>query len=286
MKTPFFRFLSITLITLGLIIGISYLILKTNYFGNQSAKSASVRLTKPPVALTQLFPQSVGKKWTYEGFAEYRDTRSLLSIQKPKNKSSILEVMNFSGKVADLSGGGSKRNYNFHLRYLFSKNSVYEEILQADTPFPHQIHCLKILTLPIKKGATWQQQIITQNAHIKKDATWQHPQIIQNTYKIKIKPESVKSRTENGKLIVKVHNQITFTNPQTKKLQAQILELRTENGKQIVKVRYRMPMSGMPNGIYEEIREFTTGIGLTYFENTFDENSENRFQYRLYELQQ
>jgi len=222
MKTSFFRSLSITLITLGLIIG------------NQSAKSASVSLTKPPVALTQLFPRVVGAKSTYEGFAEYRASRTLLSIQKPKNKSSILEIMNFSGKVADPSGGGSKRNFNFRLRYLFTKNSVYEEIIQADTPFPHQIRSLQMLTLPLKKGATWQQQI-TQNK-------------------------------------------------QSKKLQAQILELRTENGRQIVKVRYRVPMQGMPQGVYEEIREFTTGMGLTYFEKTFDKNSENRFQYHLYDL--
>ena len=222
---------------LNLILGINLgILLITGCFGNQSAKPAPVRLAKPPVTLTKFFPRNVGTKWTYEGFAEYRDTRSLLRIQKPKNKSSILEIMNFSGKVADLSDGESKRNFNFRLRYLFTINSVYEEIIQADTPFPHQIRSLQMLTLPLEKGATWQQQI-TQNK-------------------------------------------------QSKKLQAQILELRTENGKQIVKVRYHVPMQGMPQGVYEEIREFTTGMGLTYFEKTFDENSENRFQYRLYELQQ
>ncbi len=218
-----------------LILSSSIICLLTGCFNNQSVKPAPMRLNSPPSTLTRFFPKIVGTKWTYEGFAEYRDTRTLDSVQKVKTNQTTNEVMNLSGKVADLSDGESKRNFNFRLKYLITKNSVYEEIIQADTPFPHQIRSLKILALPIKKGTTWKEQI-----------------------------------SQKG---------------QKKQLQAQILELRTENGKQIVKVRYRVPMPGMPNGIYEEIREFTAGKGLTYFEKTFDPNPENRFQYRLYKLQ-
>jgi hypothetical protein len=51
-----------------------------------------------------------------------------------------------------------------------------------------------------------------------------------------------------------------------------------------VTVRYRVPMAGMPQGIYEEIRLFAQGLGVVRFEKTFDSNPNNRFNYFLFAL--
>lgn len=69
-------------------------------------------------------------------------------------------------------------------------------------------------------------------------------------------------------------------------LRAGILDVRTDPnlGSKVVKVRYRVPMSGMPGGVYEEIREFAGKKGVYRFEKTFDPDPAIRFQYTLREV--
>lgn len=69
-------------------------------------------------------------------------------------------------------------------------------------------------------------------------------------------------------------------------LRAVITDIRTEPSikAKVVRVRYRMPMTGMPNGIYEEVREFAKGIGVYRFEKTFGPNTTDRFNYAFREL--
>ena len=51
-------------------------------------------------------------------------------------------------------------------------------------------------------------------------------------------------------------------------------------------MRYRVPMAGMPGGIYEEIRDFRASAGVARFENTFGRTPEERFSYSLFGLEQ
>ena len=185
-------------------------------------------------SLLAYFPQQIGTVWAYNGFAEYSHQMKLDSIvEMEKRKRIILEI---TGNVGDPSGGESIRDFDFKIRYIITSTTVYENIVQADTPFPHILKNVAVLKLPIRKGAKWQQTV-----------------------------------TIDGKEQV---------------LRAEIIEVRTDrliNG-QNVRVRYRVPIEGMPNGVYEEIREFGHGIGIVWFEKTFGVRPTERFSYVLYKV--
>ncbi len=186
----------------------------------------------PAPALLAYFPQKAGTTWSYEGYAEYASRMNLNSVVKKADPKKIYHYI--SGAVEDVSSGESSRNFRFKLRYTFTSNSVFENIQEADTPFPHTLKNVELLRLPLKKGAKWTQ-----------------------AHRIK---------------------------GQKRLLEALILDIRTEKAirSEIIRVRYRIPMAGMPNGIYEEIREFAKGMGVYRFEKTFlGSNPANRFNYSL-----
>ncbi len=180
-------------------------------------------------ALLALFPQEAGTRWHYEGFAEYAHDMELRSVKRKRD--SI--VHQISGLVVDVSGGESNRDFRFSLSYVFTRNEVREQIIRADTPFPHRINGLALLRLPLRAGATWRQSVRV-----------------------------------GGK---------------TRIVSAQILKVEGQGGVQYT-VRYRMPMAGMPGGVYEEERVFRRGAGEVRFENTFGPAPEERFSYRLFRL--
>ena len=183
----------------------------------------------PDPSLMAFFPQKTGAKWTYMGMAEYDHRMTLNKI----TKSPLQLIYKISGKVGDPSGGATKRKLDFRLEYQFTKKAVYEKIIEADTPFPHRIKNLKLLALPITKGATWRQTVM-----------------------INSKPAMIKAEILEKKI-----------DPKYKR--------------EMVRVRYRVPMAGMPNNTYEEIREFVKGIGVTHFEKTFGPQTHERFNYNL-----
>ena len=190
--------------------------------------------SRPPLVLLSFFPQKPKTEWIYQGFAEYGHRMALNSVVRSRDGSRI--VHHISGRVEDMSGGESTRNFHFKLRYTFTRNAVYETLVSADTPFPHRIQNLKLLTLPLRKGVKWTQKV-----------------------------------TMGGKKST---------------LRAEVMDYgaRPDLGSKIVKVRYRVPMAGMPNGIYEEIREFAWRKGVYRFEKTFDPDPAIRFQYILREV--
>lgn len=140
-------------------------------FNTQSkVRPEPVRVMKPSSQLLAFFPQTLRTKWIYDGFVEYDHTMEIKSIVRSRNRDRIYH--NIIGKVGDPSGGESKRNFNFKIQYLFIGKSVYEYIVKSDTPFPHRILKLKLLSLPLKKGYQWSQTVavdskkVTLNAKI------------------------------------------------------------------------------------------------------------------------
>ncbi|HOJ76673.1 MAG TPA: hypothetical protein PLZ08_02020 [Bacillota bacterium] len=199
--------------------------------------------TKPPLndlnsksrvsrTLLELFPQRRNTEWIYEGFAEYGHRMKLVRISRIPNRI----IHHIDGEVADLSGGESPRNFKFKVRYLFTGNTVSEQIIAADTPFPHTIKNLVLLKLPLKKGNKWQQIIV-------KDG---------------------KRSTLNAEIIKVGWDNLVKQN--------------------VLTVRYRVPMAGMPNGVYEEYRKFVKGKGVYSFEKTFGKNPSDIFGYQLREI--
>lgn len=190
------------------------------------------QMNKPSPIIMSYFPMRAGTKWIYHGFAEYDHQMTLRTIRREPRRI----VQRITGQVGDPSGGESKRNFNFRLEYVFAKNTVTERILMADTPFPHRIKNLKLLSLPLRKGTKWSQTV-----------------------------------TMNGKPTV---------------LTAEIIAVArdTRLKREKITVRYRMPMKGMPQGIYEEERDFVKGMGVTRFEKTFGPRPEERFNYALFRL--
>jgi hypothetical protein len=200
-----------------------------SWFRSETKPLPTKQIIQPSARLLTYLPKTVGTKWTYFGMAEYSHTMTLQAVVRSPRQT-VFRVM---GKVADMSGGASKKNFNFQLEYTVNKDAIYEKVVQSDTPFPHQLKLLKLLALPIKKGTTWTQPIV-----------------------INSKPAIVK---------------------------AQILEVKMDNTlkRERVKVVYRVPMKGMPKGIYEETREFLSGVGVYSFEKTFGPKLTDRFNYRL-----
>lgn len=195
-------------------------------------RSVSPKVT-PSKVLLAYFPQRPKTEWIYEGFAEYGHHMTLNQVAGSRDGRRIFHYI--SGQVDDPSGGESTRDFHFKIRYTFTRNAVYETIVASDTPFPHRIPNLKLLTLPLRKGAKWTQTV-----------------------------------TVGGKKAI---------------LQAKILDFRTKPAVgRIVTVRYRVPMTGMPNNVYEEIREFVWGKGVYRFEKTFDPEPQNRLEYILREV--
>lgn len=205
-----------------------------NLFHKVPARPAPLKSSKPSPALLAYFPLQPKTQWFYEGFAEYGHKMTLDSVADSSNGSR--KVLNISGLVDDPSGGASKRNFHFKLQYAITANSIFETVVAADTPFPHRFKNLKVLCLPLQKGAKWKQNVVV-----------------------------------NGKKAVLIAEILGYKSDP-------ILKVKT------LPVRYRVPMPGMPNGVYEEIREFAWKKGIYHFEKTFDTNPENRFQYTLREI--
>lgn len=178
--------------------------------------------------IQSFFQQEIGTSWVYEGFAEYGHRMVLTSSKRAAWRNR--RVKEISGNVADMSDGESLRDFSFKLRYILTPNAVQEEIVSADTPFPHTIPKLTILKRPLRKGARWRQTVKIQ-----------------------------------GKKAV---------------LRAEILDLQTDPSHRI-RVRYRVPMEGMPDGVYEEIREFSPDMGIYRLEKTFGPNASDRFNYEF-----
>lgn len=205
--------------------------------GQQSSpqRPAPVRHSKvSTISLQSYFPQKIGTSWIVNGMAEYGHRMVLTSVRKDqRQKKTIHDII---GNVDDMSDGESKRNFHFRLRYTFTSNAVQEEVLEADTPFPHTFKKLTLLQQPIRKGARWQQTV-----------------------------------TVKGKRAV---------------LRGEILGIQRDPTQKtnVIRVRYRVPMAGMPNGTYEEIREYRQGDGIYRFEKTFGPNESDIFNYALWKV--
>jgi hypothetical protein len=146
------------LLLVSLLAGLVLTITACRIFNLQSDTQPPLKkLEKPASALTAYFPQQKGTTWFYEGFAEYAHRMTLVS--RTDNRRSSLMYHQIAGQVADMSDGASKRNFNFRIQYLFTRSSIYERIIQSDTPFPHRIKNLQLLTLPLKKGGSWRQKM-------------------------------------------------------------------------------------------------------------------------------
>lgn len=147
------KFILILLLT-GLVLTVA----ACGIFNTQSEIQPPLKkLGKPAPLLAAFFPQQKGVTWFYEGFAEYAHQMTLISRADNRRNARILQQI--TGRVADISEGESRRNFNFRIQYLFTPTSVFERIIQADTPFPHRIKNPRLLTLPLKKGRRWRQQV-------------------------------------------------------------------------------------------------------------------------------
>jgi len=111
----------------------------------------------PSDQLLAYFPKSTGTVWEYDGMAEYGCRMTLMSQRSQEEPPRT--IYRLEGEVADMSDGESTANFHFELKYHFTQDSVYEEILESGSPFPHRIPYLKMLTLPLKKGNRWEQEV-------------------------------------------------------------------------------------------------------------------------------
>lgn len=100
------------------------------------------------------FPDKVGTEWIYNGFAEYGHT---VKLDKIENTADGKVEYTINGKVADMSGGEAKGDFNVSLRYIFSGDNVKEVVVKGEK-LPHKIKELIVLKEPISKGNTWTQK--------------------------------------------------------------------------------------------------------------------------------
>lgn len=124
---------------------------------SQPVPSKQTNVKTPSSQLLAYFPKSMGTVWEYDGMAEYSSQMTLTAQQsqaEPPRKSYRLE-----GDVADMSDGESTANFHFELMYHFTPDSVYEEVLEAGSPFPHSLKYLRILALPLEEGHSWEEEI-------------------------------------------------------------------------------------------------------------------------------
>lgn len=153
------------IILLSLLVGLVLSLIACGLFNLQSDTEPPLKdIGKPASALTAYFPQQKGTTWFYEGFAEYAHRMTLVS--RTENGPSFLLEHQIAGQVADMSDGESKRNFKFRIQYLFTPDSVYERIIQSDTPFPHRIKNLQLLTLPLTKGRRWRQKVTVDHKRV------------------------------------------------------------------------------------------------------------------------
>lgn len=72
---------------------------------------------------------------------------------------------------------------------------------------------------------------------------------------------------------------------EVRRLQATITGVeQMRNGITKFTVHYRVPMKEMPGGVYEEVREFQAGMGVTRYENNTGSPSGFRFAYAIVQL--
>lgn len=126
-----------------------------------SAPSEKSSMDRPSEQLLSFFPKITGTVWEYDGMAEYGSRMTLISQRNQAEPPRT--IYRLEGDVADMSDGESTANFHYELKYHFTSDSVYEEILESGLPFPHCIPYLRMLALPLEKGNRWEQEVTVDN---------------------------------------------------------------------------------------------------------------------------
>jgi hypothetical protein len=118
-----------------------------------TAPAASGTASAEAAALKALLPAKPGYQWQYFGTAEYAHDMKLVDVKRSNGETAY----NITGKVADMSGGASKNDFNIKVVYTISHNTLTmksEGKMLMDSKVPE----LALIKTPLAKGTQWSQQ--------------------------------------------------------------------------------------------------------------------------------
>lgn len=121
---------------------------------NDTSKDSSNILSNSHNKLNSFFPQEVGYKWIYNGFAEYGHIMELDNIVREDDR---LEYY-IRGEVQDASGFPPTEKHKFEIKYSVGKGVVREHIVKPGR-LPHKITEFDIIREPLIKGNSWKGNV-------------------------------------------------------------------------------------------------------------------------------